>query len=59
MKKIQELKLIELLAVYVGLFIIYVVTPESLTIIRRIISPLMLVAIAVIFLNSLQFFKKR
>lgn len=57
MKKIQELKLYELIAVYLGLFVLYVMTPQSLSIVRRIISPLMLAAIVVILLNSLQFFR--
>lgn len=57
MKKIQEFKFIELLAVYIGLFVLYVVTPQSLTVVKHIISPLMLVTIVVILLNSLQFFK--
>ncbi len=59
MKRIQDLRLTELLLVYVGLFGIYVVTPSSLTIVRQIVAPLMAVLIAVIFFNSLKYFRQR
>ena len=57
MKKIQELKFIELVIIYLALYVLYVVTPQSLQIVRRFVSPLMLATIGVILLNSLQFFK--
>ncbi len=59
MKKIQDLKLFELLTFYVGLFAIYVLLPQPLHFLRHIIAPLMAVMIAVVFLNSLQHLRQR
>lgn len=57
MKRFLELKLIELLAFYIGLFVIYVLLPAPLTFMRHYIAPLMAVTIAVTFLSSLRYLK--
>jgi len=57
MKRFLELKLYELLAFYIGLFVIYVLLPAPLYFLRHIIAPLMAVTIVVVFLSSLKFLK--
>jgi hypothetical protein len=59
MKKIQDLNLIELVLFYLALFGIYVMVPSDLVSVRHFIAPVMAILVAVIFLHSLQYLKKR
>jgi hypothetical protein len=60
MKKFSlETSLIGLLMIYIGLFVLYIVVPQSLLKLRSLISPLMLITIGVISIQLWRYLFKR
>ncbi|HSH31266.1 MAG TPA: hypothetical protein VK963_01220 [Candidatus Saccharimonadales bacterium] len=59
MNKLSQFKLINLVAFYLGLFCLYVLLPDALDILKRVISPVLLATLAVISVVSLGSLKRR